>query len=193
MGASTTSVMRFLRPADFIVFLLCGALGYVVASLFPEGPWSPYISILVSYHLFLAWLVINASHQAGFALPIGPTIVTHLACLMVVIALPYIRHSVPMFWLIQYCIPALAPFERMWLFSAERKKEETPIAAPVSVLAADVIAEATVEDNEEWLQYLAQPNRPRRKPGTSVGQEYEQWLLDRAKKRAAAAAGKKPA
>jgi hypothetical protein len=184
--------MRFLKPADFIVFVLSGALGYLVASFLPED-WRPYVAILVSYHLFLAWLVFNASHQTGFSLPIGSTIVTHLACLTVVVALPYVRHSIPMFGFIRYCIPALAPFERMWLFSADSKKEETPLAAPVSVLDSDVIADATVEDNEAWLLYLAQPNRPRRKPGTSVGQEYEQWLLDRAKKRAAAAAGKKPA
>jgi hypothetical protein len=183
MGSTTNSVMMFLKPADFIVFVLSGALGYVVASLLPEGPWSPYVAILVSYHLFLVWLVVNASHKTGFSLPIGSTILTHLACLTVVVALPYIRHSIPMFGLIRYCIPAMAPFERMWLFSAEGKKEAAPIAALVSVTDSDVIAEATVDDNEAWLEYLAQPNRPYRKPGTSVGQEYEQWLAARIKKR----------
>lgn len=50
---------------------------------------------------------------------------------------------------------------------------------------AAVATTATVDDYEEWLKYLAQPNRPPRKPGMSVQDEYKQWLLARARAKVA--------
>ena len=45
-----------------------------MASFLPAGAWANYAFILISYHLFLAWLVIDADQQTGFSLPVGSTI-----------------------------------------------------------------------------------------------------------------------
>lgn len=115
-------------------YLICSALGLVAGYFFPAGAWSTFVSILVSYHLFLIWLVITTEHKTGFSLPVGPTILTHLACVAVVVTLGLGRHVIPFFGLIRYFIPALAPFECTWLFSAnpaklqeEKRKKEVSI------------------------------------------------------------------
>lgn len=59
--------------------------------------------------------------------------------------------------------------------------------------AAVVAAAVTVDDYEEWLRYLAQPNRATRKPGLTVKDEYEQWLVERIGSRRAVASRRSPA
>jgi hypothetical protein len=150
------------------------------------GAWAAFVSILVSYHLFLAWLVVTAEHKTGFSLPIISTNFTHMACLVLVVGIPIERHHIPFFWLIRYCIPALAPFECTWLFSGNKRKETIPVAAPPSAAdtkaaAARAIARATADDHEAWIHYLSHRDPKSRKPGMSVKEEYEQWMLARAK------------
>jgi hypothetical protein len=73
-------------------------------------------------------------------------------------------------------------------------KKKVPVTAVVNAIPVDVaIAEATAEDNEVWIRYLAQPNRPTRKPGLTVKDEYEQWLVARIGSRRATASIKSPA
>lgn len=73
-----------------------------------------------------------------------------------------------------------------WLFKGQNAKEKEKSAVPVSKVKSDLVvaavaASVTVDDYEEWLHYLAQPNRPPRKPGMSVQDEYKQWLMARAR------------
>jgi hypothetical protein len=134
-----------------------------------------------------------AEHETGFSLPIGSTIVTHVACLAVVVCFALGRGHIPFFGWIRLFVPALAPFEVRWLFSGNKnRKTDKPV--PVSkqeaekkaaLVASAVAAAATVDDYEEWLKYLAQPKRPPRKPGMTVQDEYKQWLLARARARVA--------
>lgn len=157
------------------------------------GQWLPLVLILVAYHIVLAWLVINAKHETGLSLSIPETIFSHLACLVVVLFFGAIVRHVPILRLLRYAIPALAPFERDWLFKARGQNNANKRVPPSKAEAAKkaaavanaVAAAATVDDYQEWLKYLAQPNRPPRKPGTSVQDEYKQWLLARAKSRIA--------
>ena len=106
-----------------IVFLICSGIGYVLGHYLPE-PWASYVSILVSYHLFLGWLVITAEHEGGLALPVLPTVLTHAACLALLIGLAMGRRSVPILGLVGIFVPGLAPFESDWLFSGGRPKKE---------------------------------------------------------------------
>lgn len=46
------------------------------------------------------------------------------------------------------------------------------------------ILTATGEDNEEWLRHLATRNPTHRKAGSSINEEYQAWLIKRAKSRA---------
>jgi hypothetical protein len=152
--------------------------------------WAIGVSILVSYHLFLAWRVVTAEHEVGFSLPILSTIVTHLACVSLVVVLAFGRGVIPFFWIVRYAIPALAPFERDWLFKANKKKkeEEVPSFAPSAAVAA-----ATGDDHEAWNHHLAHRNPLSRKPGTTLKDEYEQFMAARVASRAAAPSDSTPA
>ncbi len=169
-----------LDGKDVAAFFCACLVGYFAGSFLPEGAWSVYTSILVAYHAFLFWLVITAEHEAGFSLPITSTILTHLASMVIILPLGMTRHFVPFFGIIQYGIPALAIFERSWLFSGKGacapKPQETP--------ASTHILTASTDDYQEWLRYLAQQKPGSRKIGSSLKAEYEQWLLTRASRSA---------
>jgi hypothetical protein len=164
------------------------------------------VSIFVSFHLFLAWLVVSADRETGFSLPIATTIFTHLACLVVVylcsalvlaisgagLFVPFyvVLFLRPVRYIVALCIPGLAIFERFWLFSGGGKKKEvvlTPEAVAAAAESAAVADAATAGDYEEWLGYVARQKRPFPKPGTSLKVEYERWLVARARNRAAVA------
>lgn len=167
----------------------------MIGIFLPPGMWALSVSVLVSYHLFLAWLLITADHEVGFSLPIFSTTLTHLACVTLILALAFGRHVIPFYSIIRYCIPALAPFERAWLFSGGKKKMEVPVTAP-SVAAADVAAAtatATGEDYEAWNHHLAHRNPLSRKPGTTLKDEYEQFMVARVKNRPSVSSDNSPA
>lgn len=166
-----------LDGKDIAAFVVAGLLGYLSASFVPAGTWAVLTSILVSYHLFLAWLVITAENKAGVSLPIFSAITTHLACLVLIVPLGLAHRFIPFFGIFRYGIAGLAIFERGWLFTEDTvqyKSEEPP--APVT---------DTAEDYQEWLNYLAKQSPASRKPGSSLKEEYSRWLLARAKNRPA--------
>lgn len=148
-----------------------------------DASWSVYVSILFSYHLFLGWLVITADHEGGFSLPVVPTILTHLACLAVILTFGMGHHFVPFFGILRFGIAGLAIFECRWLFSGKTKRVQNLKDPGLGKEA--VLETATGEDYEAWLRYLSQRKANSRKAGTSVKDEYEQWLLARAKNRVA--------
>jgi hypothetical protein len=169
-----------LEGPDVAAFLISGVVGYFVGSLVPPGAWSVYTSILVSYHLFLGWLVLYGERDAAVSLPIITTIATHLACMAIVIPLGMIRHYIPFFGFLRYGIAGMAIFERWWMFSAEAKSSQPKVeAAPL----APVVLAATAEDFEAWRQHLAQRKPGSRGTGASLKTEYEHWLLARQQSR----------
>jgi hypothetical protein len=171
-----------LEGKDVVVFIFAGLLGYFAGSLMPPGVWAVYTSILVSYHLFLAWLVLTAEHEVGISMPVVSTIATHLACMVVVLALGMGRHFVPFFSVLRYGIAGLAIFERGWLFSGSSVQFKEP-----EVASAGSLVTATAEDEQAWHRYLAQQKPGPRKPGSSLKAEYEQWMAARAQSRTAGA------
>ena len=173
---------KLAKPADVAAFILSALLGYLAASFLPEGAWASYTFILLSYHLFLTWLVIDADRKRGVALPILPAILTHLACLALIVTVGMGRNSIPFYAFLRFGIAGLALFERDWIFSVGRKvEEEYPATAPVSA----VVAEASADDHDAWLQHLAQRNPLSRKPGMSIQDEYQEFLAARSKNRLA--------
>ena len=170
-----------LDGRDVAAFVVAGILGYWAGRLVPAGWWAIYTSILVSYHLFLGWLVLTADHKAGVSLPIVSTIATHLACLTVVVALGLGRHLTPLFSFLRYGIAALAIFEREWLFNEQSSKpERVEVASPGPVITT------TAEDEQAWHRYLSQRKPGAYKPGLSLKTEYEQWMLAREQSRSTA-------
>jgi hypothetical protein len=120
------------------------------------------------------------------------TAVTHLACLGVVVGVGIGRHYVPLFGIIRYFIPAMAPFECTWLFSAATTRRPVQavkkIASSAPTGEVEQPVEPTAEDYEAWLKHLATRHPSTVKRGLSVKDEYEQFIAARAQKRASDAA-----
>jgi hypothetical protein len=167
-----------LEGSNILGFFLASLLGFLAGTLVPEGAWATYTSILVSYHVFLAWLIVIDDQKTGVSLPIASTAMTHVACLVLVLPLGMARHFIPFFSFFRYTIAALALFERAWLFNGE-SKQHTHQAAP----ATTPVPVDTAEDYQDWLRHLARQKPSSRKPGSSLKTEYEQWILARAKNR----------
>jgi hypothetical protein len=162
----------------FLAYVVASAIGYALGNYLLDGPAAAYASILVSYHLFLGFLIFAADQKKGFSMPIMQTIFTHSAFLALLIGLAYSRTHIPFFGLISLLVPGLAPFETKWLFSADEKvtknNEEGEEAA---------MHEASAEEHEAFRQYLTQKERPFRKPGLTLNQEFNLWIKDRAEKK----------
>lgn len=217
-------------------FVVCTLIGYLLGRILPEGAWSAYAPILISYHLYLVWLVMIADHETGFSMPVPQTVLTHAAFLAALVGLAVGRHYVPFFGLIRIFVPSLAPFECKMLFSGGTLKKHTPeavsseIAAVPASTGATAMAAPTVstessvpatsapavptpqistspqvsakpqvsrgmgfvepddrfngDDHNAWVRYLTQPRRAFRKPGKSVQDEFNQWLVARAQLKA---------
>jgi hypothetical protein len=194
-----------LEPIDIGAYMVCDILGMVLFfSLMPHLTLAIVASILFSFHLFLGWLVVNADHETGFSLPIAMTIFTHLCCLVIVIlcsvivlALSGAGRFVPIYiylflrpvrYILGLCIPALAIFERFWLFSGGGKKKVVVLTAEAVAAAAETAAvtdAVTVDDYQEWLGFVARQPKPFPKPGSTLKIEYERWLVARTRSRAA--------
>jgi|ERR1035438_754641 hypothetical protein len=174
---------RFVKGADLVAFLVSAFLAFMVASFLHEGTWANYVFIMVAYHLFLTWLVIDADHGKGLSLPIGSTILTHVACIVIIIPFGMGGSFIPLFSYFRVGVAALAVFERDWLFSGNRKMKEIPVPAEHKAAVARAMATATGDDYEAWSHYLAHRDPRLRKPGMSVKEEYEQWMVARAKGR----------
>lgn len=174
-----------LEGSDIAVLMIAGMVGLALGHFLPHGPIALYSSILVPYHIFLAWLVLTADYETGMSMPIASTIVSHLAFMAVVVALTVARHLIPFFGIFRYLFAALALFESKWLFRADTirpvKTAEEPAAPAVKI-------QSTAADEEAWLQYVAQQKPGSRKTGASLRKEYEQWMLARMAGRSAPAA-----
>ena len=213
MGLSTFA--NFEGP-DIFAFVVCVVLGYCIGTLMPVGAPAIYTTVLVSYHSFLAWLIFlrTGDKKAGVSLPIGQTILTHAACLAVILA-PIItaitHHSIP--------LPGDVPAdstdfiaarmnsmakqrEAYHLFQAlcstmaglaifERKwlfssEKDEPLRPqqPAPAVAAPNLPSATADEAAEWHRYLATRKPGATAPGVSLKAEYEQWLRARRKSQA---------
>ena len=162
-----------------LAYLLSAVLGYFAGHWFLTGVWAILTSILVAYHLFLVFLVLTAEQKKGLSLPLGSTLLTHIACLVIIICLGIGGRSIPFFRFISLCIPGLAPFESNWLFSAGKPEPVVRAAAPVTTTFSD----ATREDFAEWMNFVAKQKPPFPKPGSTLPAEYEKWLKARNKSR----------
>jgi hypothetical protein len=163
-----------LGGKDVAAFLVAILLGLLCACLVPAGTWAVLTSILVSYHLFLAWLVITAKKKPRVKLPVVSTIATHLACLILIVPLGRVYRFIPFLGIV-----GLAIFERGWLFTEDKiqLKSEEPPATPA--------VPDTAEDYKEWINYLAKRSPASRKPGSDLKEEYRSWLLARTQNRLA--------
>jgi len=164
----------------FAAYVLSTLIGFLAGRYLFADSSAVYASLLISYHLFLAYLVFLENKEKGLSLLLLPTILTHTACIALLLGIAVLRFYIPLFGYIRYLIPALAPFESEWLFSGGRRKPQFEERPKLQPFPKDV-----PDEYNEFLKYLAQDNRPFNKPGMSVRDEHLAWMKDRAAKRAA--------
>ncbi|HEY6844595.1 MAG TPA: hypothetical protein VI320_00120 [Terracidiphilus sp.] len=175
-------------------FLICSGIGYLIGHYMGNGALAAYLSILVSYHLYLGFLVIMAEKETGFSVPIVQTVVTHAACLAVVVGIAMGRHTIPFFAVIRLLVPAIAPFEVTWLFSGGRKKAVTTedlltrILPAVGLVSTGPAAARPAAEAENGGTPAAHGSEPAAATpitfgsatsslfGTSTGEQYEEFL-----------------
>jgi hypothetical protein len=160
-----------------IVAILCTVAGYVLAQYIPAGPLSIYAPLLISYHLLLAFTIVTAVQDKGVSLPIGSTVLYHVAFLVLLIVSAEARTMIPFFSIVRYFIPNLALVEAAMLFSGKGKKKQ----GRVEVHEQDAASNSTAEDYEEFILYMRSGHRPFAKAGRSVRDEFNSWLAHRAK------------
>ena len=182
------------------------ALFIVLKHLLPDTALATFTYLLVSYHLVLAYKVLTADKEAALSLPVWQKLLTHAACVGLIVGLGIGRHAIPFFSIIRYFLPGLAPFEAEWLFSGGKPKIEK-LTDDAAIMAATVHIEPSAagangsataasgkpaqapslymsssgDEYNEFLELMRQGKRPFRKPGISVTQEFELWLAARAK------------
>jgi hypothetical protein len=170
-----------MEGEDFAVFLVSAGVGYAVGTMIKDLEWSVYASILVSYHLFLGWLVMKSSGKSRLAMSLPVTVLTHAACMVVVLGPAVLgNRKSPVFSLFRYGIAAMALFERGWLFSADESK---PTVEQATAAVPALSIRPTAEDELAWLEYLSKRRPGMTKPGVTIQQEHEAWLRARVDQR----------
>jgi hypothetical protein len=187
---------KLVKGEDLLAFMISALIAYLFASFLPDGPWVSYVFILLFYHLFLAWVVVDPDRKKVHSVSIVPIIVMHLTVLALIVGFIMARSTLPYFVILRFGIVGLALAERRMLSTWTVDKEEAavdPKAAAVSAAAAEVVDSLTGEEYEEWVSYLSKRDPRSVKAGTTVKQEYEQWLLARAGNRSAVTSNASPA
>jgi hypothetical protein len=175
-------------------FLICSGIGYLIGHYMANGALAAYLSILVSYHLYLGFLVLMAEKETGLSLPMAQSVVTHAACLAVVVGIAMGWHTIPFFWLVRLLIPAIAPFEVTWLFGGGKKKAVTtedlltrilPVTGPVPTRPAAAKPAAPAEpggtaaapaSEADAATPIAFGSATSSLFGSSTGEQYEEFL-----------------
>lgn len=150
-------LIRLLTSKNGLAFVVCNLVGFGVASLLPPGLAAFLVSMLLSYHLFLAWLLVSADRPAGFSLPIVPSALMHLGCVSAVVGLPFARHVIPFFFVFRFGVIFIAKFESGWLFDAARNQSNAAAEAPQFAVAAPVstmMPAATALAQNVWAPVL---------------------------------------
>jgi len=191
-----------LKPADVAAFVVTSIIGLVAGALcLPNVALFSLVSCFVSYHLFLAWLVFNQYRDGVLTLSVATTVIYHLACVAVlyvlhtaIFTLDSIHTLIPIpgkngvVYALSILIPALAIFERSWLFSGKGLR----LSKPTVVAPDSAVYKTTTDDYIEWQQLLASGHRPPMRPGITLKDQFEEWAAARAEARAAGASTNQP-
>ncbi len=157
-----------------IVAILCSLVGYLLAQFLPDGALAVYAPMMIAYHLFLVFLVVTTVQDKGISISPVSAVITHFACLALLVVFAEARAYIPYFSIIRFFTPGIAAFEAAWLFTGKGKK------AQVAADTGEPMG-GTAEDYEDFILYLRQNERPFSKPGRSVKEEYKFWLAYRSK------------
>jgi len=207
-------VMIFFKLPERCVYLVCVALGLIAYMMFRPAVWALDAGLMVTYHLFLLYMLSGSDQGFRRSFGIPATIASHLLCVVVLLAvskallasasllflrtLPVLTSVLFTMWawkaiaVLQYLTAyGLATHERDFLFAGEVHKRANENAsarkfadsAPAASNGAPLIP-ATGEDHRDWLldrEHRKAAFRAFYTPGTSVQNDFEQWLRARGK------------
>jgi hypothetical protein len=156
-----------------VVLIVCSGIGYLMGLSLP-GPLGAYARVLIPYHLFLLYMVKVDNETSGRSFPIGQTVITHIACVALLVGIAMGRRYVPFFGVIGLFIPGLAPFEAEWLFNGEARIESKEPAPAVQVVERE-----SPDEYAEFMKYMSGPKREFRKLGIGPKDEYDLWRAAR--------------
>ncbi len=127
------------------VFGGCALVGFLIGRQFGTGTLATYTSILVAYHLYLVFLVVRRERSAGLHVPVGRTVLIHLACLVPLLALAMSRHYIPVFAVIRLLTLGLAIAEAKWIFQGQSKLEIIQSKRILEAITGDAAAVTQAE------------------------------------------------
>lgn len=159
-----------------LAFVVSSLIGFLIGHYLLHGAAGAYTSLLVAYHLYLAFLVFLANREKRLSMSLPLSILMHLAFVGVVVSFAVLRHLIPAFAVVSLFVPALAPFESNWLFSGSGSIMPKAAAAPVVKATLPDDYEPTYDDHEAFKKYLCQKDRLFRKHGMSIDDEFRAWL-----------------
>jgi len=111
-------LLWLIKTGDWVALIVAGGIGFAAGLFVPTGWWSIITSMLISYHLFLAWLVLTAKNKVEVVRPLSYAAMIHLTCLVLIVCLGSGRLIVPHFDVVCCGVAVLAFFERNWLFQS---------------------------------------------------------------------------
>ena len=173
-------LFRFLKTSDWLALICAEILGFLAGHFVAPGWSSTYTSILISYHLFLAWLLATADNEVETLRPLSYSMSIHAACLASLIFVGMGRLFVRNFDIVGGGVVILAFFERNWLFQ--------PVGTPPMDDENDTVV-SSAEEYQEWLKHIAENGADSGHPERSRKEEFEWWLQARRASHTASSAG----
>jgi hypothetical protein len=79
-------VLSIFRSKDRFVYFVCGMAGLGLYFFTKGWVWAPYVATLLTYHLFLVWLLLTTEKKVGLPHNIVATVSGHLLVIVLVIA-----------------------------------------------------------------------------------------------------------
>jgi hypothetical protein len=158
----------------FFVLLLSGILCFTIARFAPDGPLAVFLPIMISYHIFLAYLVTSFPKEAE--LSIGAGLFIHLLCVCILAAFVLVQDFVPYITLVRCSIPAFAFVESGLLWSTRRGQAQ-------GKRAASILSKCTSEDYDDFVEYMRHADRRFARAGRSVNEEFALFVKSRSRGR----------
>jgi hypothetical protein len=182
---------------DYVVLLLVIAGGYYLSELLPHTQWAQIVAILFTYHLYLAWTVFSTGERS-LAHSVPTTVLTHLACVALVVAGSMLRiprgiimilaFIFPVAGMIKFGLVSIVLFERVWVFSGGKQrqaKSKESRLKPGQIETPPL--ESTPELYQQWLSFRSNKRADQYKVGETMKEEYAAWLKEQGRIRYLAA------
>jgi len=169
MGIS--SLLRLRRGDGWALFLSC-LIGAFVARFVHDPNWSTQTYLLLSYHLFLVYLVVRRGVESKHPIPLAGGIAVHFAFVLLIVGIGFFGVHYVWFRFIRYAVAGLAVFERWFIFGPDSEFHPDPaVASTTPTLSAAAIfqptpAAATGNCSVSGLELFQETSGPVLAPGS---------------------------